>query len=179
MGTAFSGSIRTSRAFSGEIGTPAAFSDSIRTPAAFSGDNRPSHGLSGKIGTLRGSKLAKCRPTTPQVSKCCPRTHRMSKCRPTTTQRPRICPATPSAPEQSHLKRDRGTDVHASFGSFFFAHRQTPRHQRSKTPGLHEGIMRLPAPDQIDIPITGTNASQALGALEDCPPPDRHIGTYS
>lgn len=81
------------------------------------------------------------------------------------------CPATPSAPEQSHLKRDRGTDVHASFGNFFFAHRQTPRHQRSKTPGLHEGIMRLPAPDQIDIPITGTNASQALGALEDCPPP--------
>lgn len=89
------------------------------------------------------------------------------------------CPATPSAPEQSHLKRDRGTDVHAGFGNFFFAHRQTPRHQRSKTPGLHEGIMRLPAPDQIDIPITGTNASQALGALEDCPPPDRHIGTYS
>ena len=88
------------------------------------------------------------------------------------------CPATPSASEQSHLKRDRGTNVHASFGNFFFAHRQTPRHQRSKTPGLHEAIMRLPAPDQIDIPITGTNASQALGALEDCPPPDRHIGTY-
>ena len=42
------------------------------------------------------------------------------------------CPATPSAPEQSHLKRGRGTDVHASFGNFFFAHRQTPRHQRSK-----------------------------------------------
>lgn len=81
------------------------------------------------------------------------------------------CPATPSAPEQSYLKRRRSTNVHASFGSFFFAHRQTPRHQRSKTPGLHEGIMRLPAPDQIDIPITGTNATQALGALEDCPPP--------
>lgn len=126
MGTAFSGSIRTSRAFSGEIGTPAAFSGDNRTPRAFSGDNHPAS------------------------------TH---------------CPATPSAPEQSYLKRRRSTNVHASFGSFFFAHRQTPRHQRSKTPGLHEGIMRLPAPDQIDIPITGTNASQALGALEDCPPP--------
>ena len=57
-----------------------AFSGGIRTPAAFSGDNRPSHGLSGKIGTLRGSKLAKCRL----------RTHRMSECCPTTTQRPRI-----------------------------------------------------------------------------------------
>lgn len=100
MGTAFSGSIRTSRAFSGEIGTPAAFSGSIRTPRAFSGDNRLSHGLSGKIGTLRGSKLAKCRPTTPQVSKCCPRTHRMSKCRPTTTQRPRIA-------RQHHRHRSR------------------------------------------------------------------------
>ena len=126
MGTAFSDSIRTSRAFSGEIGTPAAFSGDNRTPRAFSGDNHPAS------------------------------TH---------------CPATPSAPEQSYLKRRRSTNVHASFGSFFFAHRQTPRHQRSKTPGLHEGIMRLPAPDQIDIPITGTNASQALGALEDCPPP--------
>lgn len=171
MGIAFSGGIRTSRAFSGEIGTPAAFSGSIRTPRAFSGDNRLSHGLSGKIGTLRGSKLAKCRPTTPQVSKCCPRTHRMSKCRPTTTQRPRIARQHHRHRSRANLKRDRGTDVHASFGNFFFAHRQTPRHQRSKTPGLHEGIMRLPVPDQINIPITGTNASQALGALEDCPPP--------
>lgn len=100
MGIAFSGGIRTSRAFSGEIGTPAAFSGSIRTPRAFSGDNRLSHGLSGKIGTLRGSKLAKCRPTTPQVSGCCPRTHRMSKCRPTTTQRPRIT-------RQHHRHRSR------------------------------------------------------------------------
>ena len=90
MGTAFSGSIRTSREFSGEIGTPAAFSGGIRTSRAFSGDNRPSHGLSGKIGTLRGSKLAKCRPTTPQVSKC----------RPTTTQRPRIA-------RQHHRHRSR------------------------------------------------------------------------
>lgn len=88
-------------------------------------------------------------------------------------------PATPSAPEQSYLKRKRGTNVHASFGNIFFAHRQTPRHQRSKTPGLHEGIMRLPAPGQKDIPTTGTSASQASRALEDCPPPDRHIGTYS
>lgn len=77
-----------------------AFSGSIRTPRAFSGDNRLSHGLSGKIGTLRGSKLAKCRPTTPQVSKCCPRTHRMSKCCPTTTQRPRIA-------RQRHRHRSR------------------------------------------------------------------------
>ena len=79
-----------------------AFSGGIRTPAAFSGDNRPSHGLSGKIGTLRGSKLAKCRPTTPQVSKCCPRTHRMSKCHPTTTQRPRIA-------RQHHRHRSRAS----------------------------------------------------------------------
>lgn len=138
-----------------------AFSGSIRTPRAFSGDNRLSHGLSGKIGTLRGSKLAKCRP----------RTHRMSECCPTTTQRPRIA-------RQHHRHRSRAISrgtVAQTFmpvlGASFFAHRQTPRHQRSKTPGLHEGIMRLPAPDQIDIPITGTNASQALGTLEDCPPP--------
>lgn len=100
MGLAFSGGIRTPEGFSGGIRTPRAFSGEIGTPAAFSGDNRPSHGLSGKIGTLRGSKLAKCRPTTPQVSKCCPRTHRMSKCRPTTTQRPRIA-------RQHHRHRSR------------------------------------------------------------------------
>lgn len=76
------------------------FRATIGRPRAFSGDNRLSHGLSGKIGTLRGSKLAKCRPTTPQVSKCCPRTHRMSKCRPTTTQRPRIA-------RQHHRHRSR------------------------------------------------------------------------
>ena len=199
MGTAFSGGIRTSRAFSGEIGTPAAFSGGIRTPAAFSGGIRTPAAFSGGIrtpaafsGGIRTPhgvlgrqsaipwvvgqdryaprlKTGEMSPDNPSGVQMLPENH------PASTH----CPATPSAPEQSHLKRDRGADVHASFGNYFFAHRQTPRHQRSKTPGLHEGIMRLPAPDQIDIPITGTNASQALGALEDCPPPDRHIGTYS
>lgn len=148
-----------------------AFSGGIRTPEGFSGGIRTPHGLSGKIGTLRGSKLAKCRPKTPQVSKCCPRTHRMSECRPTTTHRPRIT-------RQHHRHRSRAIsrgNVAQMFmpvlGASFFAHRQTPRHQRSKTPGLHEGIMRLPPPDQKDIPTTGTNASQASGALEGCPSP--------
>lgn len=91
------GRLLRSRAASGRPGRSRA---TIGRPTAFSGDNRLSHGLSGKIGTLRGSKLAKCRPTTPQVSGCCPRTHRMSKCRPTTTQRPRIA-------RQHHRHRSR------------------------------------------------------------------------
>lgn len=181
MGTAFSGGIRTSRAFSGEIGTPAAFSGGIRTPAAFSGDNRTPHGVLGRqsaipwvVGQDRYAprlKTGEMSPDNPSGVQMLPENASDVQMSPDNHPASTHCPATPSASEQSYLKRRRSTNVHASFGSFFFAHRQTPRHQRSKTPGLHEGIMRLPAPGQIDIPITGTNASQALGALEDCPPP--------
>lgn len=181
MGTAVSGGIRTPRAFSGEIGTPAAFSGGIRTPAAFSGDNRTPHGVLGRqsaipwvVGQDRYAprlKTGEMSPDNPSGVQMLPENASDVQMSPDNHPASTHCPATPSAPEQSYLKRKRDTNVHASFGSFFFAYRQTPRHQRSKTPGLHEGIMRLPAPDQIDIPITGTNASQALGALEDCPPP--------